>query len=82
MLPLALRFVRKTGLSSTPFHTSADATKDSVRGPGLLLKRSSVVFRCRATKMPATIASNPLAALFHRCMVAVSLFVRLVDSMR
>src|ERR1017187_7979246 len=41
-------------------HGMAEATKDSVLGLGLESKRSSVVFRWRATRIPATIASTRL----------------------
>jgi hypothetical protein len=44
-------------------HCTADATKDSIRGLLLQSNRSSVVFRCRATRIPATIASTACVPL-------------------
>src|SRR5271166_2186031 len=41
-------------------HCTAAATRDSVLGLGLESKRSSVVFKWRATRIPATIASTRL----------------------
>src|SRR5579872_6823688 len=41
-------------------HCTADAIKHSVRGLGRLSPRSSGVFRCRATRIPATMASTRL----------------------
>src|SRR5271157_3130131 len=41
-------------------HCTAEATRDSVLGLGFESKRSSVVFKWRATRIPATIASTRL----------------------
>jgi hypothetical protein len=41
-------------------HWTAAATSDSVLGLERLSNRSSVVFKCRATRIPATISSTRL----------------------
>ena len=51
-------------------HWTADETRFSVRGLGRLLSRSSGVFRCRATRIPATMANtllrpSSISLVFH-----------------
>lgn len=54
------------------------ATIDSVLGLDLVSKRSSVIFRCRATRISATIASTRLRPSSMLKIVPVSLFVRYI----
>ena len=48
----------------------------SLRGLSRELNRSSVVLRCRATRMAATIPMTRLRGFVHLAMIALSLFVR------
>ena len=53
-------------------HCTADAIRHSVRGLGRLSPRSSGVFRCRATRISATMASTRLrpSSIFIRLLFA------------
>src|SRR5271166_515478 len=57
-------------------HCTAEATRDSVLGLGFESKRSSVVFKWRATSIPATIASTRLRPSSTGDRVSYSLFLR------
>jgi hypothetical protein len=59
LLPESLKLIFQLG-SFSPAHWTAAATSDSVLGLERLSNKSSVVFRCRATRIPATIASTRL----------------------
>ena len=61
-------------------HCTALAINDSVLGLGFESIRSSMVFRCRATRIPATIASTRLRPSSTSAILTLSSFVRLMDS--
>jgi hypothetical protein len=58
-------------------HWTAAATKYSVLGLGFESRRSSAVFKCRVTRIPATMASTRLRPSSIRDIVLCSPFVRL-----